>query len=86
MSNPSRNIPHLPLYGALSKAVKSQNIEMLDALNANAETRARIGELDKIKKEIRGEIMEDIRTLLLELLGSGDGVPVRVDSKAVRRR
>lgn len=73
------------IHNALSKATQTQNIELNKALNINTSSRLRQDDIDQIKGEIRGEILQDIRTLLLELRNSGDGFSVRHHGPALSR-
>lgn len=73
------------IHAALSKAMQNQNIELHQTINANAAARLHQSDIDQIKGEIRGEILEDIRALLLELRGSGDGFSIRGNGAALSR-
>lgn len=74
------------IKSALSRVAQSQNHELSEAIDRNAETRQVHAELDRLKGELKLELLEDIRALLLELHGSGAGVPVRAAGKAIYSR
>lgn len=65
------------INSALSRAKKSQNQKLEDALRANAQTAARQDELEQLKKELKIELLEDLRALLLELRGPAAGDSIR---------
>lgn len=70
---------------ALKHAVQTQEIRMHDAINAHAAATQRRAEIDQIKEEIRGDILQDIRALLLELHGAGSRVGIQRRGERTRR-
>lgn len=61
------------ITAALAKADQQKAEQIQQALNANTMRRADAEKLEAIKGEIKREILEDIRTLLLELNAAGAG-------------
>lgn len=65
------------ITSAMTKAQQNKNENLLQALNAHADRYVLGEKIDAIKGEIRRDILEDIRTLLLELHRSGSGMAIR---------
>lgn len=65
------------ITSAITKAQQKRNENLLQAMNAHADRCVLGDHIDAIKGEIRRDILEDIRALLLEFSHPAGGVAVR---------
>ena len=65
------------ITSAVNKANHKKNENLLHALNAHADRCVWRKHIEEIKGEITRDVLQDIRTLLLELHHSGGGMAIR---------